>query len=458
MSISIDHLQRTLSHPLLSELFNNFCSSNESWKTALDLFLLIEELQSTFDDVWLSLQTEFILSNFLKDSTLNVPEDIILQIKTHLREKDLTTQSFSALQENIFTSLLSEALKQFLQSEMYHNQYDNLRKGSIFTRIREFSGLESFSKVYCSIAASSESITTPEINLQSRDWNVREPVHKLELVPHKEGSIHIHLFHLPQSCWQENQLIGTAVIKLENIWDEIPQEVWLPIQGEHAGNYKIKVGLVLIHRPSIGLTVGELDFTNPLATCCAYGHYWAVKKLIDNGISLDDRMEESNRTALHISVLKKRTKIVQLLLSHKADPNIVDSHSQTPLHIAAQFAPSLCHLLIAAGARVDTKELFQNGQTALHMLALNNYYLPLHYLILKGAEVNSQTLDGLTPLHKAISQESIECVELLLENKANIHLKDRNNISALTLAEKISEKSENGKKIFQMLKDKDIKW
>ena len=59
------------------------------------------------------------------------------------------------------------------------------------------------------------------------------------------------------------------------------------------------------------------------------------------------------------------------------------------------------------------------GRTALHYAACNGWNDIVEDLINAGADVNSVTIGGETPLMKAVFFTKTECVHTLLQNGAN---------------------------------------
>ena len=112
------------------------------------------------------------------------------------------------------------------------------------------------------------------------------------------------------------------------------------------------------------------------------GNSYVVEKLLKNGAEF-----KAKSNALLSAVGSNRCEIVQLLIKHKADLNVKNSYSNTPLHLAA-----------IAGHHEIIEILMQNG-------------------------ANSEITDkkGLTPIHLAVSFKSIEVLKVLIKCKANIN-------------------------------------
>lgn len=452
-TIEPDHLRQTLAHPLLETLFTDYCGNDNVSSRALQFWNNVNDLQCVGDSNWIRIFSTALFRDFLADKKLNISEGVFTQIKSQIDQKRFSTKMFAAAQQEVFSSILSNSLRKFLQSDVYHREFENLRKGALFICLCDCTGLQAtLGHIYCTITVKENIITSSLTSPQSNTWDEEGITHRMEFIPNPDGKVIIAIYLQNQSCWQGDDLIGTVSIPMSEIWDEIPKLGWYQVDvPSDRFSVKLKLGIALMHHPSYGASISKVDFSNPLATSGSNGHYGAVDKLISNGHNIDDRVEGTNRTALHLAVMKNRSNIVQLLLYRKADPNLVDSHSQTALHLAAQFSPNLCHMLISSGARLEVKELFNNGQTALHMLASHNYADALQYLIDSNANINAQTMDGITPLHKAVSQNSVAAVKTLVRAGAKLDISDDRGKTPFALAEE--QKSIRGKEILKFMRE-----
>jgi ankyrin repeat protein len=145
--------------------------------------------------------------------------------------------------------------------------------------------------------------------------------------------------------------------------------------------------------------------------------------------------------------------MIKLLLDAGADANSANLDGQTALLAVARTGNvEAADLLVKAGAKVDARENF-GGQTALMWATTRRHPKMMQYLISKGADVNARStardyqrhvqaegrpknLDsgGFTPLLYAARENCMECVKLLLANKADINLPDPDGVSPLLLS------------------------
>ena len=123
--------------------------------------------------------------------------------------------------------------------------------------------------------------------------------------------------------------------------------------------------------------------------------------------------------------LRRRTKIVQLLLSRGVDPNQTDSAKKTALHYAAQFGDTeLCVLLLRCGARAGPCQL--GHYTPLHLAVYWNRVDAVRELlnfdaVRRSIPVGSEEDD--TAMSLACSAGYVAVVEMLLGRGAEFSVK-----------------------------------
>lgn len=81
-------------------------------------------------------------------------------------------------------------------------------------------------------------------------------------------------------------------------------------------------------------------------------------------------MDEGGRSPLHYAAMDDDVDEVRRLIADGADPNASDARGFTPLHFSAEyFAVRAGAELLAAGARVDSQNMF--GNSALFVAVFN---------------------------------------------------------------------------------------
>ncbi|KAI1410487.1 hypothetical protein F5Y13DRAFT_202282 [Hypoxylon sp. FL1857] len=131
-----------------------------------------------------------------------------------------------------------------------------------------------------------------------------------------------------------------------------------------------------------------------------------VRRLLENGKWKDlvNKRDKEGKTPLHICCEKDKFKreIAEILLTHGADVNAADQWGWAPLHVADQY--EIVKLLLEKGRprpNLDCKTSFR-GATPLHMAASQGSLQIVNLLLDNGANVNLTTWNGETVLHWAL--------------------------------------------------------
>ncbi|PIG80286.1 hypothetical protein AARAC_011254 [Aspergillus arachidicola] len=198
----------------------------------------------------------------------------------------------------------------------------------------------------------------------------------------------------------------------------------------HGGSMLIKGALTEIQ---------DIDGQTPLLAAADKLSIAAIKELLDAGAFVN-AIDTMSRNALHLVVLAAKDQsanLAHLLLSWDIDASLADFDNMTPLHYAvATGNRQVADILLQAGvdinigvernfstismeARETTYQRRQPPQTAeanitnavgltpLHFAACSGHSAMTEYLLDKGANPNSQSHDGDTPLHIALNRGSL---------------------------------------------------
>ena len=143
----------------------------------------------------------------------------------------------------------------------------------------------------------------------------------------------------------------------------------------------------------------------PLMIAASKGHFKAAKALLEGGANAN-ATARYDLTALHTaisaegvdSVDKRLT--VRALITGGADVNAISQLGETPIHLAielfdAEDASGITRLLLQAGANPNTRDTKSN--TPLHMAIFNENAELIELLLDWKASVNLRDADGLTP-------------------------------------------------------------
>lgn len=129
--------------------------------------------------------------------------------------------------------------------------------------------------------------------------------------------------------------------------------------------------------------------------------------------------ENSDTNKFRVNQNRAMEKVLWLI-KNGADINAKNSFGNPPLYDAITFRyDKIAEVLIDKGSDINTAG--KDGKTLLHHAESPSL---LKKLIKKGADVNARGEDGLTPLHMAAFSNNFEKAKILIENNANVNIKD----------------------------------
>ena len=162
-------------------------------------------------------------------------------------------------------------------------------------------------------------------------------------------------------------------------------------------------------------------------------------------------------TALHLAAAGYRVEVMQMLLAAGADANAYANHRRSgPIHYAAdgyitgpawnaEAQVRTLRCLLAAGAHINTQDM--NGASPLHRAVRTRCVAAVNFLLSAGANVLARNNAGSTPFHLAVqntgrggsgeaaaqhAQQQI--IETFLSAGMDINCKDGKGKSVLTCA------------------------
>lgn len=231
-------------------------------------------------------------------------------------------------------------------------------------------------------------------------------------------------------------------IEEETQKEEVPKKIVLRgflIAAAQRGSLD-KIKLVMEdERYEVDIAEANMGCT-PLHYACFYKHIDVVKYLVEHGAPID-AINAAGRTPIAWAVEQQAYDIVTYLLESEADPSITDKNNfVAPLHIAAKKNDyKMVELLLSINTeteqwtKVDAKT--KDGYTAMSYAVQFGNFDMVALLYEYGAEPNIASNDSrITPLHRAVSRKHKEIVKYLLENNANINIKDSLGRTCLHLA------------------------
>jgi serine/threonine protein kinase len=172
-----------------------------------------------------------------------------------------------------------------------------------------------------------------------------------------------------------------------------------------------------------------------------------ARLIIANGVDINIK-DKSNNTALHLAVFRQDYELVDLLLQHGANANILNGEKKLPINLAidigysgATYNVKVAKLLINKGADVNTRHPIGN-LSLLHLAVRANDRDFINFLLNKGADVNIKSEDNFTPLHSImmVFNEESKISLLLVERGADVNIKNSNGETALDIAKRMCKR------------------
>jgi len=194
------------------------------------------------------------------------------------------------------------------------------------------------------------------------------------------------------------------------------------------------------------------DGSTPLQWAVYKGDVVEARRLLRAGANVS-LANNYGATPMSLAAEVGNTGMLKVLLEAGANADSPNPDGQTALLAVARTGNvEAAQVLLDHGATVDAREKW-GGQTALMWASARRHSEMMRLLISKGADVNAASIDrnyqrhvtaegrpksldsgGLTPLLYAARENCMACVEVLLENRADIDLPDPDGVSPLLVA------------------------
>jgi hypothetical protein len=123
--------------------------------------------------------------------------------------------------------------------------------------------------------------------------------------------------------------------------------------------------------------------------------------------------------ALHRAAEIGDAVVVDQLIAHRADVNVIERHGRTPLHVAAKHGhASVVEKLIAHNCDVNAADF--HGWTALHRGVMSGQAAVVKLLVARGADIHAADKDSLTPRDWSIKSGHAETLASMLSKGADV--------------------------------------
>ncbi|XP_041467272.1 putative ankyrin repeat protein RF_0381 [Lytechinus variegatus] len=145
------------------------------------------------------------------------------------------------------------------------------------------------------------------------------------------------------------------------------------------------------------------------------GHIDISKYLINGGAEVN-KEDNNGETALHIAAKNGRIDFIKYLISEGGEVNKEDNDERTALHNAAENGNIhvVKHLI---SQRCDVNKGDKEGTTALHIAVQNGYTEVVKVLLTGGARCDTEDIHGQTPLHQTITLGYRDIADVLVDNR-----------------------------------------
>ena len=147
------------------------------------------------------------------------------------------------------------------------------------------------------------------------------------------------------------------------------------------------------------------------------GHDKCLAAIIRHGGADLSKMDKDGLAPIHVACLNGRIACLSLLLDNGIEANVRARDELTPALICSGAGHVKClALLLDRGS--DPGLAMRDGITSAHAACMHGQVKSLQLLIARGANFNAEDSSGQTPLDFARIYQHSDCVELLIENKA----------------------------------------
>lgn len=154
--------------------------------------------------------------------------------------------------------------------------------------------------------------------------------------------------------------------------------------------------------------------------------------------------DSDGNTIVHYCVRMQNESAVRECIKKGIPVSVQNNAGKTPLDIALEDSGdeksvAIAADLITAGAETNDSQFsyfqtavsernfnyrFGDGQTPLHIAAIQHHKSIARYLLANGAHTSAQDITGATPLHEAVRYGDIDIAKALLESGADVNAED----------------------------------
>lgn len=193
-------------------------------------------------------------------------------------------------------------------------------------------------------------------------------------------------------------------------------------------NQLINASLLSISSAAFAQTATQItDFTK----AAKFDDVSEVQALIKAGVS-PNTLDPKGNPMLILAIRDQSPKVTELLLANKViDVNLTNQNGENPLMMASIEGqlPLVETLVLKNKAEVN-----KTGWTPLHYACTTGKLSVAEFLVSKGAKVNALSQSETTPLMMAVGSGNDQLIKFLLDNGADLRMRNHEGYSAIDVA------------------------
>lgn len=172
----------------------------------------------------------------------------------------------------------------------------------------------------------------------------------------------------------------------------------------------------------------------PLHCAVCRGNSEMIEFLLDNGVDGNAGSIDGS-AALHMATQHGQRKAMKLLLSQPVNAQAANHRGTRSLQLAVgtMANEATVPLLVKHGAGINSRNL-RTGDTTLHSAVEWRRPRVILFLLEKGATMDINNEDGLTPLQLAANIDNCEAISLLLQRGAQVEARSLSGLTTLQIA------------------------